>query len=211
MSLKRELKQALKERGLSLSDLNKKGRQADKQQILDRLIRDGLSRKQAKVPLFKDLRKLGLKFSNEVARESYNKQDIGSTGRRQGAAKLRRDYKPRVTEKLSSKSRDRVGDGNYLYVATVYTYDGKKKNLKKIPKKSIAITRLDRFNGQSEIGFRSKRRLTREEIDANFLALFEEQDFDNSELTGSDYNHIFSSVSYTPIAFKYKRVLSGDN
>lgn len=211
MSLKSTLKRELKSRKLKLEDLNKKQNKEAKRQILGVLVRQGLLDKKSKTQLGKDIRATGVKVNNTLFRDLYDSFAISP--KKVNPANQKKSTKPRVKNVPDLGGK---GAGKYLYIATTYCIHSGLKNkrtnkFKTLPKSAIPLGFLKKYNFQSEIGLWSDELLPRNKIDTLFLNEFWGDDtVFNSDLTGSDYNNILTSVNIEIIAFKYARVLKSN-
>jgi len=139
--------------------------------ILENIIKYGKINGIPKEPLFKELRRLGLSFPNQFARNIYDESLFEDKGKKfEYAAKLRGDVKPDVNKIPQMKSPKRTY--RFLYKTLIYMFS--EPPYKKIPRHTIKL----------------------EEDDINYSFTFDYVFWDNKILTKNEvYEIVYESMT----------------
>ena len=216
-NFQRYLRYRLDKYQLDLKSLNSRKNGEKKKEILDYLIKLGISENISERKLLKEIRNTGLKFSNDTGRiayqtlyKQYGRKKTNKVGDYLGS--IRKSSKPNANRlpviQHSGKSK------KYLYVAQFFFLcdDSKKeRKLKKDPR-LVSSYETNYFNHIQEYGIWSNTLLSRDQVEQYFIEWLNGDihlDFD-SPITGSDWSdRNFDTCEV--VGFKYVRALRVEN
>jgi hypothetical protein len=218
LDFERILNEFLQQNNISLLQLNARNKLKLKNEILREFIRrsvtGGISQREA----HKKIRALGLKFTNEEARETY-RQVSAIKPKTDYPSRLRKNFRPNleripIVEFKTPRDAIMYGAKVYLNCKNVKgTKKGKKKLSKSVPKTTIKISSIRKYNNVSEYGFWSNELLTRGQVEDILFDYF--MGMNMKEIYGSDvfiggtnYDDIKFNVCDV-IAFKYIKAIRG--
>jgi hypothetical protein len=152
-------------------------------------------------------RETGIKFENKIGRQYYERlKDIQPKSK----------YATRVSMD-SLPDNDKIPLINfhikdaYLYGIKIFiksSHVSRKTKLRTLPRSAVQLhTNKDKYNSVSDFVFYSEIKLTKRKALAEFLNYLEYGDFENSELTGSDYKNFMSEGISSIIGYKYDRLV----